>query len=427
MEPSIYLGKIESIAYFDKRYAQIHLDLAELVDGTNLHKFKLGKESKLRQVIAVVERSLLSKTLPKNINRETRWIEVEFSRNGALLGFVFEGIGINCLESEGRRERFNLRAVESQTGRYLDQQTRTTIAAASREEIERELNRAQAPIGDAISLNVGHGNASVIVDQNYDANFYFDLGGSSLGQWYRIRHIGRIRFHHIRNVGIPDRPVFLTTPNTFVILSHWDLDHWISATDPKNIALMNCIWIAPELTGARPVHNAMMEELQRRQRLLIWPNRLDRVDTTFGYVAKADGPLNNRNNSGLYAELNSRDTRVLLTGDASYDHMPEAIAPYHSLVVPHHGGARLGTPLTPSATRDPRLVYSCGANNSYRHPLPATLASHNAAGWPTDGIQTMLTNKNVSLIRKAPRHGPGVVCPAAPDHSMTCACDATTS
>lgn len=228
--------------------------------------------------------------------------------------------------------------------------------------------------GDLVMIyNVGQGSCSAIVDHMLDPIVFFDFGGA----------IG---------------PNLATDPRTFmpglssrppVILSHWDMDHWASAT--RVAGARDSMWIVPR-QRIGPTHAKLAADLHSRKHLLIWPSGTS-LRLPFGRLVGCTG--SNRNNSGL-ALLYSparRAARALLPGDAHYECIPKlARKALTHLVATHHGGRYRG-PAPRASGRESLIAYSFGAPNTYGHPCGSSRLRHQAAGW-----RAVLETPNGSIL-----------------------------
>lgn len=159
----------------------------------------------------------------------------------------------------------------------------------------------------------------------------------------------------------------------FVILSHWDFDHF--ALGSKVPQLQSLTWIAPD----QPVGpNALnfQRKLGNNLRFLttpvIWPH--------FELKPGLSTNLKDRNGTGYSLAILLGEDKVVLTGDAPYSMIDPAILNGASrITVPHHGGTGLGSIPTPRGAS--RAVVSYGKPNSYHHPDEGYLADHEARGW----------------------------------------------
>jgi len=209
-------------------------------------------------------------------------------------------------------------------------------------------------------LDVGHASCSAIHDEDGLVMGYFDVGGP-------------VFFHH-RTFPSQFAEAMNAQAAKFVVLSHWDFDHYSLALT-KLPELLKLRWYAP-IQKVGP--NAA-----RLQRLL--GSRLE-------FLASSQFKLNDdlmlvrgggkdRNNSGYAMRVRAGRDRILLPADANYDLLPlRSKSRLTGLCITHHGGAGAGSPPAAHGTRRTAAV-SYGNPNRYRHPNPAAIAAHKASGW----------------------------------------------
>jgi hypothetical protein len=174
-----------------------------------------------------------------------------------------------------------------------------------------------------------------------------------------------------------------------IVLSHWDSDHWSSATLDKRLLRMT--WVVPR-QEISPHHIAFANEiLSAGGRILVVPS----TQGVFSFTGlgqtlqlrRCTGA--DRNGSGLaliIADHNSQQ-EWLLTGDASYDFIPGPLpSNLVAVVVPHHG-ADMGSRTAPHPSVPyARLLYSFGPGNAHgrtniSHPTSAAVFAHESNGW----------------------------------------------
>lgn len=216
------------------------------------------------------------------------------------------------------------------------------IQCSANEDIEEMLKDAWGnEIPETIDIyNVGHGNADYIRGEK--SRILYDVGYN-----YRCRpRIHDRRFPRAINAIRYMKP-------SMVILSHWDMDHFIACTCAKK-ELFQVEWIAPQLCGASgklPGVNA-----RRIAGYLLLSGKLHLVDRSQGpaVIAKIDcaqgvkislelgggnEKLSASNREGLYIKIDGggRMPNVLLAGDVPYRCMLEDLSePIQFMHVPHH-------------------------------------------------------------------------------------------
>lgn len=235
-------------------------------------------------------------------------------------------------------------------------------------------------------LNVGQGNCNALCDHDGITQGYYDLGGGCL--WNAATR--------------PAQLAFCFTAQPFVLLSHWDFDHWFGATLPASSGVATTLnWVAPrQVIGPRTLAFA-----SRLPGLHIWPSRR-RVDSR-GALSLVKCRGHTKNESGLALFVKTPSGWVLSTGDAAWGVTPpprRARGPFVGLVAPHHGSPQSNAGAAPPASTNADLAFSYGAGNTYKHPgsSPTTLRS---AGWAR---QFSTTNGAIALggpARPAPCGG----------------------
>ena len=167
----------------------------------------------------------------------------------------------------------------------------------------------------------------------------------------------------------------LTGRLPFIVLSHWDYDHYSRARIDQ--ALKDLLWVAP--AGAVGPNTKRFADSLPRLIALSYGQK-----ATIGRLrlSWATGPQDDRNNSGIIARVRSGERKILLTGDASYAHIPaDAQSNLSAVSVPHHASARDAAAVPDPLGPKPRAIVSCGIPNRYGHPSASVLDSHTTAGW----------------------------------------------
>lgn len=161
----------------------------------------------------------------------------------------------------------------------------------------------------------------------------------------------------------------------FVILSHWDFDHYsLALTQLKPLQKLR--WYAPDQSvGPNAARfqarlGAHLTFINRRQVPILPGLRL----------WKGNGIASDRNNSGYVLRATQEDGSALLTGDVGYEAIPSAAKRgLKALGITHHGGSGCTNPPPPNERG--RAVVSYGWPNRYKHPNELYLAEHALAGW----------------------------------------------
>lgn len=231
---------------------------------------------------------------------------------------------------------------------------------------------------------VGQGNLNAICGDTGVPLVYYDFGGGCLAN-------------------APTYPTglqYCQASNQPVLLSHWDFDHWFSAT--KFTFPAGTTWIAPAQTmGPRTkqfVHTLRMSGVN----LLRWPQlRKDYVGNHFA-ITKCNGT--SKNDSGLAIWVSLPGGSVLSPGDAEFNYVPIPTGfgkPLSGLVATHHGSSHYGNPV-PKPGPNARIAFSFGSGNTFNHPI-GSRAGYQQELWVT---QYDTPNGHVALGGSGPQ-GPG--------------------
>jgi hypothetical protein len=245
------------------------------------------------------------------------------------------------------------------------------IPDATEQEVDAALGKIR-PIPWIVALDVGQGNAIGFCGAAGAVEVYFDLGGGVLA----------------------NALTFPTALKTFcfsqdppIILSHWDFDHWSSG--PRDATSLSQTWIAPR-QSVGPTHVALMTTILVTGCLLLLPKTFSAKWRGQLYLERCTG--SGRNHNGLALTVSEKASgagqQMVFPGDARYTALPSfKVNGYLSAVAPHHGADMRNNKVPISPNQSPsRLVYSCGARNTYGHPRPVTRANHDANGWKDPAI-----------------------------------------
>lgn len=172
-----------------------------------------------------------------------------------------------------------------------------------------------------------------------------------------------------------------------IILSHWDFDHWSSAS--RDTRALKSTWIAPR-QQIGPAQRTLAYNIQHYGTLLLWPAKLKSITVGQITIEPCSGPKSSRNRSGLAAILScpaGTEKPMLFPGDAAYLDVPSVQnngqVQFVAATAPHHG-ADMGARFAPQCPGPiGRVVYSYGQGNSYGHGRPNSRArqDHVNSGW----------------------------------------------
>lgn len=307
-----------------------------------------------------------------------RWYQITLSDNAKYYAELMSG------------DRLTIEAVSVKSIKPLKRKAETAflktyslnrLEQADIGEIKKVINsKCQSPFMIRV-IKVGQGNAIAatnMTDLDVSDVFYIDIGGG----------VGNNTDENIT-------PQFNPEPGAFVILTHWDQDHWISA---KRYDVLNAlIWIVPNQSPLGVSHIKIACQLHQINKLLIWPDTVKMINTDFLDIHKLP-KSKDRNNSGLvvisknennihrcnfgcFNQSAENEKNTLITGDAKYSKC-EFISRYKidALIIPHHGGKSSAKNL-PKSNGNGVAVISCGLDNSYGHPDRNTIDRHKNKGW----------------------------------------------
>lgn len=212
-----------------------------------------------------------------------------------------------------------------------------------------------------------------------------DVGQASCNAIHSQRHLSRVLGYYdvgrplwFQAKSWPTNPPSIHTPrNAFVVLSHWDYDHYSMALGFKP-DLLNLNWFARNPSHPGPIVKNLIDRLGKNLKFIsaatqtIVPNVL---------LYACTGPISDKNQCGYAMQVQTSQGNILLTGDADYQYIPlPAQQGLKGLVISHHGGGSSGIPPTPHGQLG-NAVVSFGIPNKYNHPVSAQINKHFAAGW----------------------------------------------
>ncbi|MBS4724367.1 hypothetical protein [Aeromonas veronii] len=223
----------------------------------------------------------------------------------------------------------------------------------------------------------------------------------------------------------PIDPYFHFYKDMWIILSHWDTDHWAGAAfnqpiynkrgikiNWKNEAL-DCKWLVPNqgknATGQKITPNAwrLALALHRNKKLFIWPKNLDYLRLRDGSTivkcqSMSNSGRNNNNGLALIVHHHNVDPFIegplytMCPGDADYISIYQNLiksglknSHFIGLIASHHGGKINSAPPRTHMFLN-TIIYSNG--HKYGHPF-ISKPYHDRIGW-TNSYDT-----HIRLIR----------------------------
>lgn len=312
-----------------------------------------------------------------------RWYEITLSDNAKHYAELISGNSLTVESVSVKNIKVLKRKDETA---FLNTYSLNRIGQSDIDEISKVINsKCQSPFAIRV-IKVGQGNAisaTNIIDWGLSDVFYIDIGGG----------IGN-------NIDENIKPQFNPEPGAFVILTHWDQDHWISA---KRYDVLNELtWIVPNQSPLGVSHMKIASRLHQVNKLLIWPDTVEMCNTDILDIHKLP-KSKDRNNSGLvvvsknennihrcnfgcFNQRSENKKNTLITGDAKYSKCG-FISRYKidALIIPHHGG-KSSTKNLPKSNGSGVAVLSCGLKNSYGHPDRNTIDRHRNSGWQIKNV-----------------------------------------
>ena len=185
-----------------------------------------------------------------------------------------------------------------------------------------------------------------------------------------------------------------TCPESTIILSHVDKDHWYRIADEPNA--YRCHWFIPKQYLKVGIRHVLAEIIVRGGTAEYIRNDIpfSRGLLSCGGISKITPSrvATTVHETGLALRLNVCDTHgrelnILVSGDQMYDYIDNTLLDNLSiLVASHHGGSYSwsGAGRVPNAGNpvDSIVIYSYGIGNSHGHP--STTGDYVAANWNRD-------------------------------------------
>lgn len=379
-EPTDYYGVVEEVVEADPRNGRTRSFL--LLDCVLAERFERADAGALQ------DRGALA--LVRAMSTPKRW-EEQFGlgglANGDWLSFRLDDSGSvprawelsaanNYASGPSRSIRWMRRISGPPTAIQPGDDALVTRLMAASSSLVKSQRRASAATAarrfvrggniEIIVLDVGQASAALI-KRNGNPIGFFDVGAPI---WF--------------NKGSLPKSVLLPVLSKgFVILSHWDFDHFDLGR--RHTPYHSLDWYAPD----QPVGpNTARFQADLGGRLTF----IDGPATSGGFTLdRGTATLPNDRNGSGYQLRYERDARaVLLTGDTSYDLIqPQMLSGISGVSIPHHAGRSHAPPPPPASPA--RAIASFGSPNSYRHPHPKTLSDHGSQGWHLAPTATTLT------------------------------------
>ena len=236
--------------------------------------------------------------------------------------------------------------------------------------------------------NVGQGNGNALCS-TADAKpiLYFDVGCSA---WFNAKTCPETLEYDFAN-------------EPWIILSHWDFDHWHAGFNQKWATAQKCDWLAPRQKISAQ-HQTQASRLKNKLRL--WPDRKspgfqERIVGEIGEAAvtivrSVGDAEEDRNDSGLAMIIEKGVNRILLPGDGRYDYIPGLDGgTWLGLVATHHGSKTnllapiSGAPIdaVPNGLDGGVIIYSA-APTKYGHPNPDAMNAYKEKNWTEEKFTT---------------------------------------
>jgi hypothetical protein len=240
------------------------------------------------------------------------------------------------------------------------------------------------------AYDVGQGNSNGLlapsITDNHSPILYYDVGCGVYGNAHTT----------------PSPLNFCFQGNPFIVMSHWDSDHWMGVCgsgSPLLVQGFGVDWIAPYQNITTHHKTFALDIIAQGGTILIYRPATPVVSTASltpnVQVRFTTGSGSGRNHTGIVLAFEKRFNgnwrSWLLTGDCDYGYMTH-LSPTSTVavVVPHHGASPATTtappPPTPAyaATTYVRAIYSFGPGNKHstvQHPTRATVDKHVLQGW----------------------------------------------
>ena len=369
-----YYGRVDSVEGTDDQNSEtlVQLDAvaADDFDSTPF-KDRPFTDDADRLPLAVLDFSIQNARASQQPNlRDSiepgRWLQVRVAKPGPMSVDVDYYPG---LFADGVTRASEIVPVDQKLALRLSKAfSMDDLADDTEQQIAELLDHVPAP--DFINVfDVGQGNLNALWQSEGGAALYFDFGGGvTANKRTYPKKSGKLCF----NRAAP------------IVLSHWDWDHWSSAGRFPEALEMH--WIVPRCADPGANHRAMAWELHRRGHLHIWPSGMTHYAGPHFRVERCTGF--GRNDSGLAMTVRGRkqgllSRKVLLTGDAAYDCIPEVKRKtrFGAVVASHHGAIVNSISEVRPSSAGAVLVYSLGHGNCFCHPRLHAELEYLQNGW----------------------------------------------
>jgi len=224
--------------------------------------------------------------------------------------------------------------------------------------------------------NVGQALATSLTYEGDQYPFlYFDYG----------MPYGKNLFTKPTSVNMP------TKPNSMIVLSHMDKDHWFRIADDINA--YQCNWFVPDQKVKLQLRNKFAGIVLHGGTVSIINQdcTFKGARITCGGMSKIDPQRLGKcvHETGLTLRFQtydseSRERNILIAGDQQYDYIDDLqLRDLDILVASHHGGefcwSGRGDIPRARTSETSKLIYSCGKKNTYSHP--SKVGEYAAADW----------------------------------------------
>lgn len=387
LEGKTYYAYLDSVERIDSFY-HIRFDciIKTEADGISINKESILQFPSIVIDIVGSEEMIMNKFKNYNLyNLESSWLLLQTSIKDTVLlqqqFFNFESVG-----NEENLRNYDIeniilyRDMDNISQNKVNEITTATILVESQvTDVLTFLNALNLTTFSHVNVyNVGQGNCIGLVDINNKPLLYNDVGGGCGANKSTYPRLFKL----------------CTENNPPVLLSHWDLDHIVTAAFDDEI--LNSKWLVPKQKSLSNTAIKIALELQKRGNLICWNNAITYHDFNGHRISKCSGSPQHKNNSGLTLFVNYGNNQfVLLPGDAKYTkitHYP--VNQFVGLVASHHGARGAIDGLPPPQINDSMLVYSYGLNNTHSHPTAGN--SYRRANW-IDFKNT--TDGHIGMIR----------------------------